>query len=103
MCRYFVLSDVVMLTQYVYFGALQRRKKLLEEKEQARRLRLAGSPGRTHHHRQHHRHQRHRYVCVCVCVCVCARVAEPRCVCVCVCVSVCMRVHMGVCVCVSEL
>lgn len=75
LAMYFVLSDVAMLTQFVYFGALQRRKALLLQKQaqaQARRAKKphhhppppAGSHASQqhlhHHHRRHHNnHRRH--------------------------------------------
>ncbi|KXZ42023.1 hypothetical protein GPECTOR_220g471 [Gonium pectorale] len=47
LAAYFVLMDVIMLLQYIYYGALQARRKRLRAK--AQRKRHAG-----HHHHHHH-------------------------------------------------
>lgn len=46
LCRYFVVADVFMMMQYIYYGALQRRKEKILQLQVHRR----------HHHRRHHQH-----------------------------------------------
>lgn len=45
---YFVVADVILMVQYIYYGALAKRRERLEH--------LRHHPGR--HHRHHHHHHR---------------------------------------------
>ena len=44
-CRYFIAADVVLVVQYIYFGALQRQQA---------RLKALRSPQRPRHHPHRH-------------------------------------------------
>ncbi|KAG2439591.1 hypothetical protein HXX76_004943 [Chlamydomonas incerta] len=52
LAAYFVLMDVFMLLQYIYYGALQARKARARAKALARRKQ------QQHHHHHHHHHHR---------------------------------------------
>lgn len=59
LAMYFVLSDVVMLVQFIYYSAVQKRKEAA--KRLRRSMRKAGSmssglPSPSRHHRHHHHH-----------------------------------------------
>lgn len=57
LAAYFVLVDVLMLIQYIYYGALQARRARQRAKAARRRQHGAHTPH--HHHRHHHHHIRH--------------------------------------------
>eukprot|EP00195_Chlamydomonas_chlamydogama_P007943 CAMPEP_0202896704 /NCGR_PEP_ID=MMETSP1392-20130828/5649_1 /ASSEMBLY_ACC=CAM_ASM_000868 /TAXON_ID=225041 /ORGANISM="Chlamydomonas chlamydogama, Strain SAG 11-48b" /LENGTH=430 /DNA_ID=CAMNT_0049582149 /DNA_START=371 /DNA_END=1663 /DNA_ORIENTATION=+ len=58
LAMYFVMSDVFLLMQYIYYGALQARKKKQFERAASRIASMRKQASRHHSHRHHH-HRHH--------------------------------------------
>ncbi len=59
LAAYFVLVDVLMLIQYIYYGALQARRARQRAKAARRRQHGPHTPHHHHRHHHHHHHSRH--------------------------------------------